>query len=150
MGHVAWTDEVIKELKRLVAKKLSAQQIATKLDCGASRNAVIGKAHRLGLKLAPQAKRPRRAVLPAAPEATQQPAAPAGETPDEIPPHAPGLPCRLADLALGMCRYPYGDRPPYTFCGQRVWAEGSSWCAEHARIVYQCGAPGWRSDRNKQ
>ena len=44
-----WNEERIEELKKLWAEKLSASEIATKLGAGLTRNAVIGKLHRLGL-----------------------------------------------------------------------------------------------------
>ncbi|MEL6435380.1 MAG: GcrA family cell cycle regulator [Pseudomonadota bacterium] len=50
---MSWTDERVETLKKLWADGLSASQIAAKLG-GVSRNAVIGKVHRL--KLAPRAK----------------------------------------------------------------------------------------------
>ena len=43
-----WTDERVERLKRLWAEGLSASQIAAQLG-GVSRNAVIGKVHRLNL-----------------------------------------------------------------------------------------------------
>ncbi|RWX76900.1 GcrA cell cycle regulator [Neorhizobium lilium] len=43
-----WTDERVEKLKRLWAEGLSASQIAAQLG-GVSRNAVIGKVHRLNL-----------------------------------------------------------------------------------------------------
>jgi GcrA cell cycle regulator len=48
LGDRGWTDERVELLKRLWADGLSASQIATKLR-DVSRNAVIGKIHRLGL-----------------------------------------------------------------------------------------------------
>ena len=45
---MSWTDERVEMLKKLWADGLSASQIAAKLG-GVSRNAVIGKVHRLGL-----------------------------------------------------------------------------------------------------
>ncbi len=45
---MAWTDERIGELRRMWDEGLTASQIAETLG-GVSRNAVIGKAHRLGL-----------------------------------------------------------------------------------------------------
>ncbi|MDO9490337.1 MAG: GcrA family cell cycle regulator, partial [Sphingomonadaceae bacterium] len=50
---MSWTDERIDQLKQLWEKGLTASQIAEKLAGGISRNAVIGKAHRLGLKARP-------------------------------------------------------------------------------------------------
>eukprot|EP00657_Telonema_sp_P-1_P012024 TRINITY_DN80_c0_g1_i11.p2 TRINITY_DN80_c0_g1~~TRINITY_DN80_c0_g1_i11.p2 ORF type:complete len:119 (+),score=38.72 TRINITY_DN80_c0_g1_i11:217-573(+) len=49
----AWTDERIDQLKKLWDDGLSASQIAKELGEGVTRNAVIGKAHRLGLKSRP-------------------------------------------------------------------------------------------------
>lgn len=43
-----WTDERVEKLKKLWAEGLSASQIAAQLG-GVSRNAVIGKVHRLNL-----------------------------------------------------------------------------------------------------
>lgn len=45
---MSWTDERVEMLKKLWAEGLSASQIAAKLG-GVSRNAVIGKVHRLKL-----------------------------------------------------------------------------------------------------
>ncbi len=49
---ISWTDERIETLRQLWEKGLTASQIAEQLG-GVSRNAVIGKAHRLGLKSRP-------------------------------------------------------------------------------------------------
>jgi GcrA cell cycle regulator len=49
---MAWTDERIDRLKNMWESGLTASQIADDLG-GVSRNAVIGKAHRLGLKSRP-------------------------------------------------------------------------------------------------
>jgi len=48
LGNMSWNDERVETLKRLWAEGLSASQIATELG-GITRNAVIGKVHRLGL-----------------------------------------------------------------------------------------------------
>ena len=49
---MSWTDERIESLRNMWEKGLTASQIADELG-GVSRNAVIGKAHRLGLKSRP-------------------------------------------------------------------------------------------------
>jgi GcrA cell cycle regulator len=54
-----WTDEVTAKVKRLYAAGRSYGQIKAELD-GISRNAIVGKVHRLGLK-----KRDKPAVQPA-------------------------------------------------------------------------------------
>ncbi|MGO8972154.1 MAG: GcrA family cell cycle regulator, partial [Steroidobacteraceae bacterium] len=45
---MSWTDERVELLKKLWSDGLSASQIAAELG-GITRNAVIGKVHRLGL-----------------------------------------------------------------------------------------------------
>lgn len=47
----SWTDERVESLRRLLEEGLSAEQISESLG-GVSRNAVIGKVHRLGLAFA--------------------------------------------------------------------------------------------------
>ena len=44
-----WTEDRVESLKKLWADGLSASQIAAKLGMGVTRNAVIGKVHRLNL-----------------------------------------------------------------------------------------------------
>src|SRR5207342_1846126 len=63
---MSWTDERVEMLKKLWADGLSASQIAAELG-GITRNAVIGKVHRLGLSgrakspssAAPRPRKPR-------------------------------------------------------------------------------------------
>jgi GcrA cell cycle regulator len=71
---MAWTDERIEHLKTMWERGMTASQIADELG-GVSRNAVIGKAHRLGLQSRPS---PVKAVEPA-PKAAPEPRAPAKE-----------------------------------------------------------------------
>ena len=54
---MSWTDERIDRLKALWTKGLTASHIADELG-GVSRNAVIGKAHRLGLQSRPSPVKP--------------------------------------------------------------------------------------------
>jgi len=60
---MAWTDERIDQLKRLWEQGMTASQIAEELG-GVSRNAVIGKAHRLGLQSRPSPVRSSEAPAP--------------------------------------------------------------------------------------
>lgn len=76
---MSWTDERIDRLKELWSKGMTASQIAEELG-GVSRNAVIGKAHRLGLQSRPspvKANEPaaKKAPKPAAPAEAKAPAA---------------------------------------------------------------------------
>ena len=86
---MSWTDERIERLKNMWAKGATASQIADELG-GVSRNAVIGKAHRLGLEQRPspvkpgeekEAKKPAAAPAAAAPK----PATAKAEAPSAAP-----------------------------------------------------------------
>ncbi|HET7816957.1 MAG TPA: GcrA family cell cycle regulator [Sphingomicrobium sp.] len=70
---MSWTDERIERLKKMWHDGATASQIAEELG-GVSRNAVIGKAHRLGLEQRPSPVKPGEEKKPAAASAT--PAAP--------------------------------------------------------------------------
>ena len=54
---MSWTEERIERLKKMWHDGATASQIADELG-GVSRNAVIGKAHRLGLEQRPSPVRP--------------------------------------------------------------------------------------------
>ena len=64
---MSWTDERIEALKTMWEAGKTASQIADELG-GVSRNAVIGKAHRLGLQSRPSPVKPNEPAAPAAPE----------------------------------------------------------------------------------
>jgi GcrA cell cycle regulator len=95
---LSWTDERIDQLKGMWEKGLTASQIAEELG-GVSRNAVIGKAHRLGLQSRPspvkvndaQVRKPAAAaapVVPARKPAEPEPAraaAPVAAPPPPVP-----------------------------------------------------------------
>ena len=63
---MSWTDERIDRLKELWTQGMTASQIADELG-GVSRNAVIGKAHRLGLQSRPSPVKPNEAPGEVAP-----------------------------------------------------------------------------------
>ncbi|RVT89500.1 GcrA family cell cycle regulator [Sphingomonas crocodyli] len=77
---MAWTDERIDQLKRLWGQGMTASQIAEELG-GVSRNAVIGKAHRLGLEARPSPVKGGGDAAAAAAPAAAAPAAPPPEKP---------------------------------------------------------------------
>ncbi len=89
---MSWTDERIEQLRTMWEKGLTASQIADELG-GVSRNAVIGKAHRLGLKARPS---PVKAVeTPKAPKAAPAPR-PATAAPTPAAPVRAAAPVRPA------------------------------------------------------
>lgn len=144
---MGWTDERVELLKKLWLDGLSASQIAKQLG-GVTRNAVIGKVHRLGLsgRAAPsqpsrtvfKAPRPVRPVTPSVPRRVEasSPVVRAEPRPlvvDEQPGSATVL-----TLGAHMCKWPIGDPSSdgFTFCGKRSENEGP-YCAHHAQIAYQ-------------
>ncbi|QIB34441.1 GcrA family cell cycle regulator [Ancylobacter pratisalsi] len=154
-----WTDERVELLKKLWSEGLSASQIAAELG-GVTRNAVIGKVHRLGLSgrakamtaAAPRQRKPRPAPASTASArpmvhgntalatATRVMAEP---EPQELPdPVANVIPmaerCTILDLNEFTCRWPVGDpgKEDFFYCGSRTKI-GTTYCAFHARIAYQ-------------
>ena len=91
---MSWTDERIDQLKAMWEKGLTASQIADELG-GVSRNAVIGKAHRLGLQSRPSPVKPNETPKKAAP--VRKPA-PETEAPKPAAPlqHSAPAPARPA------------------------------------------------------
>jgi GcrA cell cycle regulator len=87
---MSWTEERIERLKKMWHDGATASQIADELG-GVSRNAVIGKAHRLGLEQRPSPVKPgeekevKKPVAAAAPK----PAAPRAEAPAPTPAATP-------------------------------------------------------------
>jgi GcrA cell cycle regulator len=86
---MSWTDERIDRLKELWTKGMTASQIADELG-GVSRNAVIGKAHRLGLQSRPSPVKPNEPVAtPAKSKPAAQPAEASAEPPKPAAPARP-------------------------------------------------------------
>ena len=156
---MSWTDDRVTTLKKLWLDGLSASQIAKQLG-GVTRNAVIGKVHRLGLSgraapsqparpafKAPRPARPAAQTMPSAPRrVVAEPApvsAPSPVSTHQQPPSLPALrdeqPGSATVLTLGahMCKWPIGDPSSdgFTFCGRR--SSDGPYCNEHARVAYQ-------------
>jgi GcrA cell cycle regulator len=90
---MSWTDERIATLRKMWEGGATASEIATELG-GVSRNAVIGKAHRLGLKARPSPVKANEKKKPAAAPAAKKPAAPA----PAAAPRAPAEPAERAPI----------------------------------------------------
>jgi GcrA cell cycle regulator len=140
-GHdnhkLSWLGNRIERLKTLWERGWSASEIGNEL--GVSRNAVIGKLHRIEGYTPPPHKPPHKPP----PRIARPPAAPKPPPPPKQPPvvlNRPFLNLTLDELNRGVCHYPHGDRAPYRFCGAPV-KEGSSWCALHSRLVFQKHQP---------
>ncbi len=154
---MAWTEDRVETLKKLWAEGLSASQIAGRLG-GVTRNAVIGKVHRLGLsgrattsrmkshrpraRMANSQKRQARSRF----ASTGNPALRALYHPDSEPfvPSEEELVIPLAErktirtLIESSCRWPIGDPqyPDFHFCGKKK-VQGLPYCEHHARRAFQ-------------
>jgi GcrA cell cycle regulator len=158
---MGWTEERVAELKKLWSEGHSASQIAKRLG-SVTRNAVIGKVHRLGLsgRSTPSrpVKRPPRLARPK-PQTATRPAAPARTPGPQVPVvREPVVAQRASESAAviepkrlpngdmvtvltvkdSMCKWPIGDPADtnFGFCGQASCA-GSPYCSDHARVAFQ-------------
>lgn len=152
MSDTAWTDARVEALTSLWREGLSASQVAERLG-GVTRNAVIGKIHRLALsgrapggtvQRHPRAARVIRAIFP--PRAVASRIAPhrraaVAVNPIEVVPEGPGLIGDLVALSAHVCRWPIGDpsAPDFSFCGRATAGEGP-YCADHHRCAHQTRA----------
>jgi GcrA cell cycle regulator len=143
---MGWSEERVALLRKLWTEGLSASQIAKQLG-GVTRNAVIGKVHRLGLagRATPSrpAKRPIRAARPRPLGPIAPRLRPASHMPAVVIPElepvkfADGRAASVLTLTENMCKYPIGDptEADFAFCG-RASACGP-YCQDHARVAYQ-------------
>ena len=142
---MGWTDERVAILKKLWLEGLSASQIAKQLG-GVTRNAVIGKVHRLGLSGRATPSQPRQATYkaPRAPRpvaaAPRRVVEPAHQPAPRVQVYREEAPGSATVLTLGahMCKWPIGDpsSDSFTFCGKRS-DDGHPYCVDHSRVAYQ-------------
>ena len=137
---MSWTDEKVSKLKNLWGKGKTASQIAEIIG-GVSRNAVIGKAHRLNLS----------AKIKTRPTISQNNAS--LETNNNLKKGSrkhrfrsllldknfePSKNLQLEDLNENTCKYMEGhpDEKGSSFCGRKT-IEKFSYCPLHLMIVFQ-------------
>ena len=139
-GSFDWNDAAIEQLLALWNEGKSASQVGMAL--GVTRNAVIGKLHRLGLSGMPRRTFPSRArklALPArraSPKRSQIPQMRSNKRPP-----GPPQPFTLTLLELGPrhCKWPApGDEHPFTFCGQL--REIGPYCEPHYKLAHYKGS----------
>ncbi|MBI1200359.1 MAG: GcrA cell cycle regulator [Phenylobacterium sp.] len=137
-----WTDARVELLSDLWREGLSASQIARRLG-GVTRNAVIGKVHRLGLSgraraSTPGTRRPKvrrerrlRIIKPVPAAAFDRPA---------IEPPASGG-ATVLSVRRGQCRWPIGEprHDDFRLCGRA--ATRGAYCAAHGALAYRPVAP---------
>jgi GcrA cell cycle regulator len=143
-----WADEArVERLKMLWADGRSASEIAALLG-EVSRNAVIGKAYRLGLPprrtVSRQPRQPsshrnrtgRISMRKPVPRSRPLPTAPA-----PLPPAPPALMISVAQLKDTTCHWPIGDprKEGFGFCGAKTAAGRQPYCAHHQAIGHNRG-----------
>jgi GcrA cell cycle regulator len=110
-----WTDDKINQLIELKDKH-SAARVADIL--GTTKNSVLGKIHRMGLKKPPAAKKSIKRKTP------------------QLPPRPNRNGVQLSDLTAKQCRFPHGDAQDgdLSFCGADIHKK--SYCKEHYDLCH--------------
>jgi GcrA cell cycle regulator len=159
---MSWTDERVELLKKLWTDGLSASQIAAELG-GVTRNAVIGKVHRLGLSGRGQPtssiKRQRRTHAPGIRRSRSLITVgnlalkPDALAEAELMPRrnvVVPIPLKLSIFQLNehTCKWPIGDpgQEDFHFCGNDS-LESLPYCEYHAGVAYQTPEPRRRPKR---
>jgi len=139
-----WTDDRLATLKALFEEGLSASQMAAELG-GVTRNAVLGKIHRLGWSRPTKVKvekSPKRRRVPS-PHGYKRKIRLLGtafaDLKAVVPPADSVVPLGISVLELRRttCRWPYGGYSELiVFCGHPVQA-GCPYCPSHAEVAYE-------------
>lgn len=140
MAHTPETDAI---LSTMAASGSTAAEIAAVLGC--TRNAVIGRAHRQGIRFVGRPKpaaaaKPARAKVVTLAKPAKKPAPivviarPTAPAPTPIW-NGPGV--TLMELTHNTCRYPLGPKLATAthYCGDKV-RDGSVYCAGHHALCY--------------
>jgi GcrA cell cycle regulator len=174
---MSWTDERVEQLRQAWMEGKSASQIANLLGHGLTRNAVIGKVHRLGL--AGRAKSAGAVAAHVRPSPLTQSGA-RSQAPRPAPSSAPrivrgatalavqpqmlteveppeiesvvlpmSVKVTIVELKEAMCRWPLGDptSPEFRYCGSPTHA--GPYCPYHGGLAYQ-PADTRRRDRDRR
>ncbi len=162
---MAWTDEMVEDLKRMWKEGLTTGEIGKRLNV--SKNSIVGKVHRLGLSGRPSPiKKKEDSAAPAKPQpktvapkpvktvkeekiVAPKPAPVEKKQPEPVKeiftqpiiPVAPKIKhngnLSLTDLDNHTCRWPIGDPKDdnFHFCGKKVRI-GQTYCEEHVALAY--------------
>ncbi len=136
-----WTPERIATVTRLWNEGLTTAEIGRAI--GMSKNAVVGKAHRL--QLPPRPSPIRQGKSASAPKRVTNGRKPHSASITVLPQAQPRAPVPSLTLGSASCKWPIGhpDEPGFHFCGERALL-GKPYCLEHYRRAYVIAKP--RSD----
>lgn len=129
LDRFQWNDARVGRLKEMIDEKLTATKAAE--DLGITRNAVIGKAHRLGWNFQSESK--NNGKFAEVNRARRQPR----QKPTALPPMEPepdALRLTVLQLKNKSCRYIVTDDHPMLYCG--LQKEHGNYCAHHAKKMY--------------
>ena len=143
---MAWTEQMVEDLRQMWLEGLTANEIAKKL--GVSKNSIVGKVHRLCLTARPSPIKKKEEVKPETveenlPQTVEEVQASNLEEAEnkyedvqvDKPVNMQGV--KLVNLDSHTCRWPLGDPrdEDFCFCGKKVRA-GQTYCDEHAAMAY--------------
>ncbi|MGE0109193.1 MAG: GcrA family cell cycle regulator [Bdellovibrionales bacterium] len=172
---MAWTEQQVQTLKKMWGNGYSASDIAKNLGNGVTRNAVIGKAHRLKLSAGatvrsmpqPPSKNTGTPITKIKKVSAKKcinfhSIAPVQQKTNELVERIQRQPLpRISDVVKRTegipvtkagehhCRWPIGDprSPDFRFCGCKT-VDGLPYCVDHARIAYQTVSRKVRANAN--
>jgi GcrA cell cycle regulator len=143
---MAWTEQMVEDLRQMWLEGLTANEIAKKL--GVSKNSIVGKVHRLCLTARPSPIKKKEELKPETvaeilpetsqenlPEVEQEDISHNADVYASKPVDIQGV--KLVNLDSHTCRWPLGDPrdEDFCFCGKKVRA-GQTYCDEHAAMAY--------------
>jgi hypothetical protein len=133
-----WTEQLKARFLQLVADpeehryKKIAQTLSAEFGIPISKNMAIGIGKRLNV---PTRKKKKGGYLPRKPEVRleHRPKLPVFHAPPPRPTIVGKGTLKIEELRSNSCRWPFGDRTPYLYCGA-VSVEGRSYCEAHMKI----------------
>ena len=139
---MAWTEQMVDDLRRLWDEGFTASEIAKKI--GVSKNSIVGKVHRLCLTARPSPIKRKDEEFDFIEEQYIEETTefdPIEWAQEEVKPVAKKCAkkerVKLMELDGHTCRWPIGDPrdDDFCFCGKRVKI-GQTYCEEHSAIAY--------------
>ena len=124
-NNSVWDEKQLDKLKKLWDEGLPITKIG--LELGVSRNAIAGKAHRLGLPK-------RNSPISKSGDPRKKQDVPTFETNKELPLK---ILLREVEWSRNRCCWPIGDPklPGFSFCGTSI-IPGRPYCEEHCNLAY--------------
>lgn len=137
---MAWTDDMVKDLKKMWDQGLTTNEIAKNL--GVSKNSIVGKVHRLNLTARPSPikKKDDENIVAETVAVSEKKSveAPAETKSLNVEKKIGSSAClKLTELDNHTCRWPIGDPRDdnFCFCGKKIRG-GQTYCEEHSAIAY--------------